>query len=600
MKKIKWLGLSMALVLVCRLGIAESTAPQTPNTPPQPTAPSVPDNLSPGVTEVMRLAESGTTEDVILAYIQNANSSFNLTADQILYLRDNGFSSAVVTAMLNRDNVLRNQPQTFAYDQRLYAPSGQPTVAPVPSVAPVPAEPAVAPASAVPAVQPAPPVPAAETPPPVYVSSPPPEVSYFYNDLSPYGTWVQLEGAGWCWQPRVVVVNRGWRPYCDSGHWVWTDSGWFWQSDYSWGWAPFHYGRWQLHPRCGWVWLPDRVWGPSWVVWRSQGEHCGWAPLPPHSEFVVGVGWRYNGVHVAVDFDFGLHADHFTFIAMSDFHQHDYTHYCMPHTQVTKIYNHTTIINNYVVNNTTIVNKGIRAEQVAAATHTPLKEVHIRDVPAGAPRSTPGRAAEKNDLVVYRPQLKAPAKPVTMVAQKVDDRHPVIQHATIAPGRDEHTSGPGNSAWAPANGNRRPTTETPNTPRPGSEAIRHNASPSASSGQATPPAAKSAEQSKPASRVASAPQAPSTTYGTTAPRVQTEPSAANPHEAPSKNAYPAHAGPQAGQNSGQGRPQSPGEYYPKSYHQAAEAHSLPPSNQQQSDRSSEPGNSHGQSKKNEP
>jgi hypothetical protein len=253
-----------------------------------------------------------------------------------------------------------------------------------------------------------------------------------------------------------------------------------------------------------------------------------------------------------------------------------------------------------VVNNTTIVNKGIRADQVASATHTPLKEVHIRDVPAGAPRPSPGRAAEKNDLVVYRPQLKAPAKPVTMVAQKVDDRHPVIQHATIAPGRDAHSSGPGNSASAPANGNRRPTTETSNMPRPGSETVRHNANPAAPSTPAAPSAAKSVEQSKPASRVASTPQAPSTTYGTTAPRVQTEPSAANPHAAPNQNVYPSHSGLQAGQNNGQGRPQSPGEYYPKSYHQAAEAHSLPPSNQQQGDRSSEPGNSHGQSRKNEP
>ena len=93
-------------------------------------------------------------------------------------------------------------------------------------------------------------------------------MSYFYNNLSPYGTWVSLEGYGWCWQPRAVVISHGWRPYCDGGHWVYTDAGWFWQSDYSWGWAPFHYGRWYQHPRCGWVWTPDRVWGPAWVTWR--------------------------------------------------------------------------------------------------------------------------------------------------------------------------------------------------------------------------------------------------------------------------------------------------------------------------------------------
>src|SRR5437899_3110195 len=90
-------------------------------------------------------------------------------------------------------------------------------------------------------------------------------------------------GVGWCWQPRVVLINHGWRPYCDGGHWLNSDCGWYWQSDYSWGWAPFHYGRWQLHNRCGWVWVPDTAWAPSWVVWRTAGDFCGWAPVPPHA-----------------------------------------------------------------------------------------------------------------------------------------------------------------------------------------------------------------------------------------------------------------------------------------------------------------------------
>ena len=39
-------------------------------------------------------------------------------------------------------------------------------------------------------------------------------------------------------------------------------------------------------------------------------------------------------------------------------------------TEVTKIYNRTTIINNYTVNNTTIVNRGIPVERVAAVSDT--------------------------------------------------------------------------------------------------------------------------------------------------------------------------------------------------------------------------------------
>src|SRR5262249_36282716 len=113
MKTIKWLGLATAIVL----SLCPSMAEETSNLPQQAQAPSVPDNISPGAAEVMRLAESGTGDDVILAYVQNAVSSFNLTADQILYLRDNGVTSAAITAMLNRDNVLRSQPQTYTYDQ---------------------------------------------------------------------------------------------------------------------------------------------------------------------------------------------------------------------------------------------------------------------------------------------------------------------------------------------------------------------------------------------------------------------------------------------------------------------------------------------------
>src|SRR5213594_3082242 len=90
MKTIKWLGLVTALVL----SLCPSRAQETSNMPEQAQAPSVPDNISPGVAEVMRLAEAGAGEDVVLAYIENAGSSFNLTVDQILYLKDNGVSSA--------------------------------------------------------------------------------------------------------------------------------------------------------------------------------------------------------------------------------------------------------------------------------------------------------------------------------------------------------------------------------------------------------------------------------------------------------------------------------------------------------------------------
>ena len=68
------------------------------------------------------------------------------------------------------------------------------------------------------------------------------EITYqqFYNDLSPYGNWVNYGNYGYAWVPSMA----NFRPYYTNGHWVYTNYGWTWVSNYSWGWAPFHYGRW--------------------------------------------------------------------------------------------------------------------------------------------------------------------------------------------------------------------------------------------------------------------------------------------------------------------------------------------------------------------
>src|SRR5437870_3419052 len=391
-----------SLTLPLLSGYAQPPPTSIPSSPVpgQPAAP-VPAAVSPAAAEVLRLAESGVAEDIVMAYIQNSPAAFNLSADQILYVRDLGLSSQVITAMLNRDAALRSQPQPSQL-----APEPEPEAAPAPTV----------------------PVEAPLTPPPTEVTAPPPQVNYFYSELTPYGSWVVLDGVGWCWQPSAVVVNRGWRPYCDGGHWVYTDAGWFWQSEYSWGWAPFHYGRWQLHPRCGWVWTPDTVWGPSWVVWRNYGDYCGWAPLPPRAVFEVGFGWRFNGLHVGLNFDFGLRADHFTFIGLHDFNERDLHHHRLPPTEVTRVYNHTTIINNYTVNNTTIVNRGLPVERVASVAHTPVNRAPVRDLPASSGRAVATRTAtERGEPVVYRPHLAAPARTAPVAVQKVAERHPVIQ-----------------------------------------------------------------------------------------------------------------------------------------------------------------------------
>src|SRR5882724_3637478 len=392
---------SLALTLLS--GYAQPPPTSIPAAPgPGQTAAPAPTAVSPAAAEVLRLAESGVAEDIVMAYIQNSPATFNLSADQILYVRDLGLSSQVITAMLNRDAALASQPQPSQ-------PATEPEPAPAPTV----------------------PVEAPLTPLPTEVSAPPVQVNYFYSELAPYGSWVVLDGVGWCWQPSAVVVNRGWRPYCDGGHWVYSDCGWFWQSDYSWGWAPFHYGRWQLHPRCGWVWTPDTVWGPAWVTWRQSGDYCGWAPLPPRAVFEVGSGWRFNGLHVGINFDFGLRPDHFPFIGIHDFGERDLRHRRLAPTEVTRVYNNTTIINNYTVNKTTIVNRGIPVDRVASVTRNPIPRATVREAPVSSVRSVATReiTTVRGENVIYRPHLSPPPRTATPVTvQKVNNQHPVIEH----------------------------------------------------------------------------------------------------------------------------------------------------------------------------
>jgi hypothetical protein len=408
---------------------------QTPPAPvaaaPRQAQAAIPASLSPGAAEVVRLATSGVGDEVVLAYIKNSQAAFNLSAEDVLYLKDIGLSSEVTSAMLNHDSALRGQAQQ-------YAPAAAPAPAPAPAAAPAPAP------------APAPTVAAAPTP--VYVTAPPPDVAYFYNDLAPYGTWVQLDGYGWCWQPTTVVVTRDWRPYGHGGYWVYSDFGWYWQSTYSWGWAPFHYGRWYMHPRCGWVWTPDRVWGPAWVTWRTYGDTCGWAPLPPRAVFDVNLGWSHNGVSVGASFGFNLGSDAFLFVSFGNVCQPNVYRHCLPPPRAAAIYNQTTIINNYVVNNHRIEHRGIPVERVSGASHERVPRAAVRDW-SDRPDRMPTRASS----VVYRPRLEAPARPARMEAQRVDPQNPVIRHAPSGPARVERSSDSGRAAAAP----RRTTLESP-------------------------------------------------------------------------------------------------------------------------------------------
>ena len=111
-------------------------------------------------------------------------------------------------------------------------------------------------------------------------------VDVFYDQLAPYGTWVDEPDVG-----RVYIPDTpDYVPY-RTGHWQYTNLGFVWVSTEPHAWATSHYGRWAYSNHYGrWYWLPDTTWGPAWVEWRQTPTHFGWAPLAP--EIVVRAGWQ--------------------------------------------------------------------------------------------------------------------------------------------------------------------------------------------------------------------------------------------------------------------------------------------------------------------
>jgi hypothetical protein len=166
--------------------------------------PVIPDDLkvSPALEEVLKLAQAGVSDEVMLAYITSSTTFFNVTSDAIVYLNDLGVSNNVITSLIQHDstpemqarkqmaNAVHPLPKDLALTSpatNVYPPSVAQTTEPVPVDTNVPPPPAGAEATTV--------APPAEQP---------ESVSYFYSSLAPYGSWIDVDGYGLCWQPTVA------------------------------------------------------------------------------------------------------------------------------------------------------------------------------------------------------------------------------------------------------------------------------------------------------------------------------------------------------------------------------------------------------------
>jgi hypothetical protein len=210
----------------------------------------------------------------------------------------------------------------------------------------------------------------------------------FYDDLSPYGQWLNDPQYGYVWTPNV---GGDFRPYYTNGRWVMTEYGNTWVSDYNWGWAPFHYGRWAQSSYYGWIWIPGNEWGPAWVNWRQGGGYYGWAPMGPGISINISFGGGYN-----------VPNPWWTFIPCGNIYTPGWQRYYSPRRTV-NIINNTTIINNTYVDNRTrnTYVSGPRRTDIEAVTRQRVNVYNINNRTRAGATNISGRSVE-----VYRPNIQ--------------------------------------------------------------------------------------------------------------------------------------------------------------------------------------------------
>jgi DNA segregation ATPase FtsK/SpoIIIE-like protein len=233
----------------------------------------------------------------------------------------------------------------------------------------------------------------------------------FYDELSPYGSWIQDSQYGYVWRPDVD--QNEFRPYYTNGHWAMTEYGNTWVSDYDWGWAPFHYGRWVTDRYNQWLWIPDTTWGPAWVNWRSGGGNYGWAPLGPS---------------LSVGVSFNIPSFWWVFIPQSNIYYDRFPRY--NYSRNYGYMRNTTIINNVYVHNRNTYYTGPRRDEIRRVTNRDVRVYNINRT------DRPGRSRISNNTInIYNPRSSRGSDNRNAAPRNVTDRG---QYAGTR-GRDDNT-----------------------------------------------------------------------------------------------------------------------------------------------------------------
>jgi len=194
-------------------------------------------------------------------------------------------------------------------------------------------------------------------------------IDLFYDQLAPYGDWIEVSDYGYCWQPRDVGEN--WRPYT-VGRWVYTDAGWTWDSEEPFAWAVYHYGRWAHLERAGWIWVPGTEWAPAWVSWRRGGRYVGWAPLPPEAKFSPS-----EGISTRVDADYDIGPSYYSFVEVRNFGAPRLRQFIVEPRENITIIQQTTNVTHITYSNNVVYNEGPRYDVITHESAEPIPRLKL-------------------------------------------------------------------------------------------------------------------------------------------------------------------------------------------------------------------------------
>lgn len=284
------------------------------------------------------------------------------------------------------------------------------------------------------------------------------DYTYFYNELSPHGEWIEVsaadlgldlknsqeQGSIWddligvrtayaqdvdfgmffVWRPSpelAVTVSAGepavYTPY-NNGQWLNTDAGWYFAAATPQEDLTCHYGRWILDPVLGWVWVPGRVWSPSWVEWRENDDYIAWAPVPP------GIYIRDNAVSIMI-----LNENRYTIVEKRHFiepsvYKYKY-HYVENKNKI--MIKEMIKTDGVMIKNKTVINKGPEVYAIEKSTGKKIEQVKIKKT---GKRDETGFSG--SEISVFTPEFKKskevknkpvskPEKPVSFKdAKKMD------------------------------------------------------------------------------------------------------------------------------------------------------------------------------------